>query len=1189
MSRLPPRTPWRRPGVRAPLGVRLARAAAALLLVLPLVASAQSDDLQDIFGGIGTAEVDDGQGDLAEDLAPNEGTIAGQVIDAESGVPVAGATVILMFPTPADGSEPRQEVQLTGAGGEFRFARVVEGDYRLDFIKSGYRLSRLASFSVLPGQVNIADFPLPPKVTAAASNIMNLDAFVVEADMVGDMMQGLELRMESDAVVDVLGAEDLSKFAASNVADALKRVSGVNVVEGRFAVIRGLEDRYSSTLFNGAVIPSADPLRQSVQLDLFPSDIVSGIVVQKTFEAPSPGNSGAGSIDIGTQGYPDELTIKLNAGTGFNENAIDEFLHYRPNSPIGKHLDDFGNGTIESDLSASIGGRFERWEREFRYKAVIAREIDYDSAIGVIEAREPRVADALIIRGEVRRVRQTGGLAFKRLDVSDGRFDWTLSGRTEQRTFFGALGMDIDRDGDHRIDFTAFHTENDIRAVDRRDNGFIPGFDYAGTPLNRFLQPTLYGATEPDAFATVGSLLNEFRTEPEKPREGPLSTLPIVRGQSIVQDRELSVYQLNGEHELDDLIERLEFEWAANYASTKQDEEGFRMRYWYEPYSFQELSQIPFAPPFPPQVTDYLAEGPGSWRTSNNDIVFFDNKIDEQQGFGRGDFTYEFDPTRWMAAKAGTGFWYENSNRKLTFNEYLISNPIAGLPGVVNGEFVEGPTEDQLGPNAYFGYSLNDLGTPAVSDFKREIIAGYFDLKLTVFDDVDVIGGVRLEQIKIVSDNRPFTGACQAPIAVGGTARDESKTGLGCPPGFLPRIFPSRYLFLDRLDNRNNPFFRENPNFIATGVFADQLLNIQLPTDSNGFVDLLTPEDVLDSLQGNIDELKVFPMASVAYRPIEGMTLRAAYSETSSRPSFRELAYFASIVPGVPDRIVGNPFLTLSDVRSIDARLEYFWGDFGELLAFSVFYKTIQNPIELVVLRDFSVANFPLFEGPFRVYRNNDNQADLTGVELESRVSLGLMEHIGDRGRLGKWKSWSSFLQYFSIGGNFTYIDASVARSAFEIRSAQEYFLATPEDAPYVLATGLAPKRRLFNQPEWTGNADITFDHEDWGTKFTLSVFAISDVLNAAGAPDLGPNGRPDGYVLDEFVASFYQLDMVLSQSFDIPGTPGTWTARVSVKNLTDTERGILYDREATIQEYRQRTFTVGRDYSFSLQYQLTF
>lgn len=183
------------------------------------------------------------------------GTISGRVFDGETGAPIENATVVLAFPDPGDGSEARQEVATTGPDGDYEFDAIPAGAYDLSFVKSGYRASSVTNFDVVAGQDNVVDFPMPRLSTATSGEILELDAFVVEASVVGEMMDGLELRLESDQLVNIMSAEDLSKYAASDVADALSRVAGINVEEGQFAIIRGLEDRYSSTMFNGAPVP----------------------------------------------------------------------------------------------------------------------------------------------------------------------------------------------------------------------------------------------------------------------------------------------------------------------------------------------------------------------------------------------------------------------------------------------------------------------------------------------------------------------------------------------------------------------------------------------------------------------------------------------------------------------------------------------------------------------------------------------------------------------------------------------------------------------------------------------------------------------------------------------------------------------------------------------------------------------
>ncbi|CAN0038429.1 unnamed protein product, partial [Chrysoparadoxa australica] len=93
-------------------------------------------------------------------------------------------------------------------------------------------------------------------------------------------------------VASFLSAEDLARTGDSDAAAALARVSGLSIVGGRFAYVRGLGDRYSSSLLNGSVLPSPEPLRRTVPLDLIPSDLLDGIEVQKTYSANLPAEFG---------------------------------------------------------------------------------------------------------------------------------------------------------------------------------------------------------------------------------------------------------------------------------------------------------------------------------------------------------------------------------------------------------------------------------------------------------------------------------------------------------------------------------------------------------------------------------------------------------------------------------------------------------------------------------------------------------------------------------------------------------------------------------------------------------------------------------------------------------------------------------------------------------------------------------
>jgi TonB-dependent receptor len=127
-----------------------------------------------------------------------------------------------------------------------------------------------------------------------------------------------EPNRESSEVAAFLTSEDLQRTGDSNAAAALTRVTGLSVVEGRFVYVRGLGERYSSALLNGSPLPSPEPLQRVVPLDLFPSSILAGVTVQKTWSANLPGEFGGGVIDLRTVDAPNSPFFNLEASTGVN-------------------------------------------------------------------------------------------------------------------------------------------------------------------------------------------------------------------------------------------------------------------------------------------------------------------------------------------------------------------------------------------------------------------------------------------------------------------------------------------------------------------------------------------------------------------------------------------------------------------------------------------------------------------------------------------------------------------------------------------------------------------------------------------------------------------------------------------------------------------------------------------------------
>jgi hypothetical protein len=131
----------------------------------------------------------------------------------------------------------------------------------------------------------------------------------------------LKERATSTASIESFGSEQISKSGASDAGAIVNKVSGATLVEGKFAVIRGLSDRYVTTTFNGAEIPSADPYRRSASLDLFPAQVIDKVVVAKTFTPDQQGSYTGGGVDIVSKAFPARGFITLSLGGGYNTQA----------------------------------------------------------------------------------------------------------------------------------------------------------------------------------------------------------------------------------------------------------------------------------------------------------------------------------------------------------------------------------------------------------------------------------------------------------------------------------------------------------------------------------------------------------------------------------------------------------------------------------------------------------------------------------------------------------------------------------------------------------------------------------------------------------------------------------------------------------------------------------------------------
>ncbi|EAQ97775.1 TonB-dependent receptor domain-containing protein [Congregibacter litoralis] len=129
---------------------------------------------------------------------------------------------------------------------------------------------------------------------------------------------GFELsERDTNLIVDTLGVEELARFGDSDVAASVIRVPGVAVQDDKYVFIRGLGGRYVTSTLNNATMPSTNPTKRTVPLDLFPSNFVNQLDIKKTFLPFMPGESTGGNLVINTKTFPDERAGSITASLGY--------------------------------------------------------------------------------------------------------------------------------------------------------------------------------------------------------------------------------------------------------------------------------------------------------------------------------------------------------------------------------------------------------------------------------------------------------------------------------------------------------------------------------------------------------------------------------------------------------------------------------------------------------------------------------------------------------------------------------------------------------------------------------------------------------------------------------------------------------------------------------------------------------
>ncbi|MBN1515010.1 TonB-dependent receptor [Candidatus Sumerlaeota bacterium] len=282
---------------------------------------------------------------LTLSLAPAEaqqaGNIRGVVYDKDFDAPLAAAEITIV--------ETGQKITAS-EDGNYSFGGLEPGKYTVLFSKNGYANFVKTDVVVTQGQLTELNASLSGEFT-------EMEEFIVQDVQIGGGTEAalLDLRLESPALMDSISADLMSQAGAGDAASALKLVSGATVQDGKYAVIRGLPDRYVSSQMNSVRLPTADVDKRAVELDQFPSEAIESIQVSKTFTPDQQGDASGGAVNVVLKGVPDKRIFKLSTQTSYNVQVTD-FLTYKGGGVRQWAKDDGGRDVQEENIGGNWDG-----------------------------------------------------------------------------------------------------------------------------------------------------------------------------------------------------------------------------------------------------------------------------------------------------------------------------------------------------------------------------------------------------------------------------------------------------------------------------------------------------------------------------------------------------------------------------------------------------------------------------------------------------------------------------------------------------------------------------------------------------------------------------------------------------------------------------------------------------------------
>ncbi|GJM23138.1 MAG: TonB-dependent receptor [Planctomycetota bacterium] len=661
------------------------------------------------------------------------GSLRGTVLDKDFEAPLAAAQVLIV----ETGAK-----QTTSDQGNYVFSELPAGIYTVVISKPGYVRQVRSGVVVTAGQLTDLNASLAGEFTDMAE-------FVVQdilASGAGTEALLLDVRFDSSKILDGVSADFISKAGASDAADAVKLVSGATVQDGKFAVVRGLPDRYVSSQLNGVRLPSADDDTRAVELDQFPSPVLDSIQISKTFSPDQQGDASGGAVDVRLKGIPDETVLEMKLDVSGNSQAFgnDEFLSYS-----GGGVSSFGNdsgsrvqqlGNLGGNWDGAVGVKTLDAPIDFKWSGSAGRKwerddgVEFGAFLSVFYERDSSHYDNgednslwLENPGEKLKPQQIQ----QSTDPKTALFDITESSKSVQWGTLATLGAKTEH---HSLGLTYLYTRSTqdkaTLAEDTRGKKyFFPGYD-PGDPTGP--------GNDPDSVL----LYPYLRTETLEYTERSTQTLQL-HGDSQLGDDD---YGDGGWFDFGAPV----FDWTLSTSRATQDQPDKRQfgSLWIAESFDAGL------PPFgiPPSISPAQHQSfkpSANFNQGNLQRIFKEIEEDSDQYAVSLEFPFE----QWggEAGSMKVGVFDDQVDRK--FRQDSFTNPGDG-----SSVFFGGFSDFWSASFPFEDHAIEDPLIDVDYDGEQSIEAWYYMLDLPLSEQLTLIGGARYEStdISIVNTAEEF-------------------------------------------------------------------------------------------------------------------------------------------------------------------------------------------------------------------------------------------------------------------------------------------------------------------------------------------------------------------------------------------------------------------------------------------------